>query len=498
MSETSSHRHILRGAAIIGGASIVNVAFGLLRAKASALLLGPTGVGLIGLMQNLLLITGAIAGLGLSYVGARQIAEAATRDDEAQLADARRALSWGAAGLAVSAGGLLWALREPFAAIVLGRPPLADDIGWLALALALTVASVSQSALLTGLRRIGDMARVTILSSLLATFAGVGVLLAFGSRGLMAFVLAAPAATYLFGLLYVAALPKSRGPPASLPRLARSWRELVRLGAPVMVAGLATIVAQFVVRTLVERRLGGAALGHMQAAWSISITYTSFVIQAMGAEYFPRLTAGIQDRATVNRLANEQTEVTLLLAGPVFLVILGAASWVIRLLYSGQFVEAASVLRWQIVGDIFKIAGWPLIFVLLAAGRNRLFLALESAAGVLFVLLTWAGLRPFGIVSTGLAFLSIYFLYLVVIYIIVNRQTGFAWDRAVLFGLVSILTLSCATVYASSLGAATGAIFGGLAALAMGVFALMRLRTLLGTPAPLQAIVRRLLPWRRP
>ncbi len=110
------------------------------------------------------------------------------------------------------------------------------------------------------------------------------------------------------------------------------------------------------------------------------MTYIGFVLTAMGTDYYPRLTAAIHDHATVNRLVNEQTEVALLLAGPVFLAMLGLAPWVIQLLYSSRFRPAVDVLRWQMLGDVLKVASWPLGFIILAAGDGRTFMLTESLA----------------------------------------------------------------------------------------------------------------------
>ena len=53
--EQSSHKQILRSSFIIGGASVINILVGLLRMKVVAVLLGPAGVGLIGILNNLML-----------------------------------------------------------------------------------------------------------------------------------------------------------------------------------------------------------------------------------------------------------------------------------------------------------------------------------------------------------------------------------------------------------------------------------------------------------
>ena len=94
MSKDASYRQILRSSVIIGGASVVNIFVGLLRIKVAAVLLGPAGVGLIGLLTSLASTASAVAGLGFGNVGTRQIAEAAGRSDAAANAAVRRALFW--------------------------------------------------------------------------------------------------------------------------------------------------------------------------------------------------------------------------------------------------------------------------------------------------------------------------------------------------------------------------------------------------------------------
>jgi len=66
---SGSYRQILRSSSIIGGASVINIAVGLLRVKVAAVLLGPAGVGLIGLLSNLAGTASAIAGLGVGRTG---------------------------------------------------------------------------------------------------------------------------------------------------------------------------------------------------------------------------------------------------------------------------------------------------------------------------------------------------------------------------------------------------------------------------------------------
>jgi len=382
-----SYGRILRSTSIIGGASIANLFIGLLRLKVAAILLGPSGIGLIGLLQSLMTTASGVAALGFGTVGTRQIAEAVSQKDARHLDEARRALFWGSLALALAGGAVVWALRDVLAARIMGNPSLSESVGWLGLAVALTVASGSQGALLNGLRRIGDMARVSFASAIFSTVLGIAALLIWGESGIVAFVVAAPLASFIVGHWYVAKLPPVGSGITPIRVLASHWKALARLGTSFMITGLVGSIGHLAVRTLIQRDLGDHALGQFQASWVIAMTYIGFVLGAMGADFYPRLVATMHDHAAAKKVVNDQTEVALLLAGPVLLAILATAPWVLELLYSTAFKEAAVVLRWQVLADVLKVASWPLSYALLESGGGLTYLLSDWVCTALFVCL---------------------------------------------------------------------------------------------------------------
>jgi len=48
MTKKHTYGQILKSSAVIGGSSMLNIAIGIIRTKAMAMLLGPSGVGLMG------------------------------------------------------------------------------------------------------------------------------------------------------------------------------------------------------------------------------------------------------------------------------------------------------------------------------------------------------------------------------------------------------------------------------------------------------------------
>src|SRR3954467_9292253 len=81
----SSYGEILKSSALIGGSQVMNVAIGIARTKAMAMLLGPAGFGLAGLYNSIVDLAQNIAGMGVNSSGVRQIAEAAATDDTNQI-----------------------------------------------------------------------------------------------------------------------------------------------------------------------------------------------------------------------------------------------------------------------------------------------------------------------------------------------------------------------------------------------------------------------------
>ena len=492
--QVASYRRILKSSSIIGGASVINILIGLVRTKLVAVLLGPTGIGLVSLYTSLMSTATAVATMGIGTIGTRQIAQALSQDDERALAVVRRAMFWGSLLLASAGALVVWSLREILAVRVLGGAEHATLVGWLALGVALSVAGASQGALMQGMRRIGDMARLSMFGSLLNTVLGVALLWQWGQAGLVAYVLIGPLSSFVLGHWYVSRLPKVAANPIAMKEMAHQWQTLLRLGIPFMGAGLVGALVQLWIRVEVRNTLGAESLGHFQAAWTISMQYIGFVLAAMGADYYPRLSGVIHDHKAATRLVNEQTEIALLLSAPVFIAMIGLTPWVIHLLYSNAFAPAVDVLRWQILGDVLKVASWPLGFVILAAGAGKTFFITETIAMVVMGGLIAGLSSSVRLQITGIAFLACYVIYLPLVYWLAKRRIGFEWTGAVA-RLAPIVFVLCAAVALISMTYWWGAIVAIVLSLAFGVYTLARLAHMSNIGGPVGKIATWLQKW---
>jgi len=104
---SDSYAEILKSTTLVGGSQVINIFIGIVRTKFMAVLLGPAGVGLMGMYQAVTGMVGTVTGLGIGSSGVRQIAEAAGSGDQFRIARTifalrRTALVLGMAGLLLS------------------------------------------------------------------------------------------------------------------------------------------------------------------------------------------------------------------------------------------------------------------------------------------------------------------------------------------------------------------------------------------------------------
>src|SRR2546426_6023362 len=135
---TPAGRHtygqILKSSALMGGSTVANIAVSVVRAKAMALLLGPSGVGLLGLYSSILNLTHSVAGMGINQSGVRQIAEAAGSGETQRVARTAAALRRTSMFLGVLGAVLLVVFCRAISVWTFGSSEFAAPVALLALA----------------------------------------------------------------------------------------------------------------------------------------------------------------------------------------------------------------------------------------------------------------------------------------------------------------------------------------------------------------------------
>jgi antigen flippase len=444
--DVGSYRTILRSTSLIGGASVINIFIGMVRTKFVAILLGPVGVGLLGLYTQITAVVNAVSGMGVATSGVRQVAEAVSTEDRSKVA--RTVLTLHRTAWVTGALGMLGVmfLCVPISKLTFGTATHAWAVAFLGVTILLTSLASAQSCVLRGTRRVGDVARVTVLGSLGATVVSIPCYYVWGVDGIVVGLVLTAVATLATSWWYARRVP--------VLRIVMSWRDsgkeagpLLSLGINFMASALLATGATYVVQAILTRKFGVAGLGMYQAAFSLSGALISFVIGAMGADYYPRLTAVAYDDASVRRLMNHQAQVSVLLALPGLAAMMVFAPIVVRLFYARDFAAAVPILRWCLVGILGRMLSSSLGFVLLAKGKGRTYLAAEAFSCALQIVTVLVFTRLRGLEGAGIAFMVLYVVYAGVLLALVKWIAGGGWNRhtvtiaALAMGVMGLLML---------------------------------------------------------
>jgi len=437
----SSYLHILKSSALIGGASIVNIGLGIVRTKAMAILLGPAGVGLMGLYGSVADLAQSIAGMGINSSGVRQIAEAVGSGETECVARTATVLRRIAFLLGLIGAVLLVAFSRQVSLVTFGTDQHANAVALLSIAVFFTSISGGQTALIQGMRRIKDLAHMSMLGTLFGAGIAIPLIYFFREDGVV------PSLIGIAGMTIAASWWYSRKVPI-LP-IAMSFGEmrteaaaLLKLGFAFMACGLLSLGSAYAIRTLIVHMSGLDSAGLYQSAWTLGGLYVGFILQAMGADFYPRLSAIATNNEACNRLVNEQAQISLLMAGPGVMATLTFAPLVIALFYSAKFAPAVAPLRWICLGLMLRVIAWPIGFIILAKKAQTIFILTELAATTVHIGLAWTFVHRFGLTGAGAAFFGLYVWHTSLIYFIVRRITGFRWSAQNRRSILAVLSLA--------------------------------------------------------
>ena len=466
----NTYGQILKSSALIGASSAVEICLRIVRTKAMAVLLGPAGVGLLGLYASIADLAQMVAGMGINSSGVREIARAVGSGEADALARTVRVLRRTSILLGAVGASLLVLFSERVSATTFGGEQPAAFVALLSLAVLFRLTAAGQQAVVQGMRRIADLARIAAWDALFGTCITIAMVYFLREAGLVPALVAAAATNLLLSWWYGRKVEIQRVAMTAV-QTRHAVSALLKLGFAFMASGILMMGSAYVIRVIVLRTAGVEAAGLYQSAWTIGGLYLGFILQAMGTDFYPRLTAASHDDSESNRLVNEQTQIGVLLAGPGVLATLALTPLVLTALYSTKFQAAVEPLRWICLGMMLRVITWPLGFILVSRGLRSLFVGIDLACALVHIGLAWVFVAAYGVAGAGMAFFGSYLFHALAIYPLVRRVTGFRYSRAnhrLLLLFLSLIGLVFSGFYL--LPSAWATAVGALAAVGSGVY----------------------------
>ena len=424
----NTYGQILKSSVLIGGSSVIGIFSRIIRVKFVAYLLGPAGVGLFGVYNSVALLAENIAGLGVSSSGIRQIAAAKSTGDMERVALADAVLQRTSLVLGLIGAVALALLARPISIVTFGDADHTRAILYLSIGVFLQLIAWGELALVEGLRRIADVAKASVIATVIGTLLGVPLVYWFGQDGVV------PSLVLLNFLALATAwwysrkvgLPKPHIKPA---QVFEEVSELLKLGSIFMMGWMLQSAVAYLARTLILRRSGLDAAGLYQSAWAMGGLYAGLIIQSMAADFYPRLTSAAKDNALTNRLVNEQARLGMLIAGPGVLITVTFTPLVMTLFYTAKFTAAVDVMRWISVGTLLQVVTWPMGYILVAKNQRVLYFWSELCGAIFYATACWVFISKWGLNGAGIAFFAYCAFHGLFNYPIIRHLSHFRWSR---------------------------------------------------------------------
>ncbi len=367
MENNNSYKQILKATSLFGGVQVYNILIAIIRSKFIAILLGPYGMGIAGLLTS---TTGLITGLtnfGLRTSSVKNIAEANGKGNLTKvyiIITVLRRWVW-ITGLL---GALLTLILSPWLSqLTFGNKDYTMAFVLLSVTLLLNQLSAGQQALLQGLRKLQYLAKASVIGSSLGLLVSVPLYYLFGINGIVPAIILSSVTSLALSWYFSHKITFPKIKVSKLRTIAEGKKMLV-MGFLISLSGLITMGVGYIVRIFINYTGGIEDVGYYNAGFAIINTYVSMIFSAMAVDYYPRLSSVAFDNLQAKKTINEQAEITILLLSPLIMVFLVFIHWIVILLYSTKFLPINEMIQWASLGMFFKAASWAIAFVFLAKG----------------------------------------------------------------------------------------------------------------------------------
>lgn len=424
----SSYRQIFKATSIFGGVQVFNILVSVLRAKFIAVIVGPLGIGVFGLLTSTLNLITSVTSFGLGVSSIKDIALANEQEDHGQLLKVTSILNklvWYTGGF----GMILTLILSP----LLSKLTFDNyDYTWSFILLSITLLlgqlTLGKDAILQGTRQLKWLAYANILSSAISLLVTFPLYFFYGIKGIVPGIIIMSCVTLIITQFFYGRL-KFVSIKVNFTETWAQGKEMLRLGLFLSLSGIIATACSYGVRIFITRFGGLEQVGYYNAGFGIINSYVGIIFTAMATDYYPRLSAGINDKITFSTTINQQGNVALIILGPILTTFIVFVNLAITILYSKEFLPTQSMMQYAILGIFFKAASWLLGFLVLAKGDTKLFFWSELVYNCYQTLLSCTGFYILGLDGLGISFIVGYVLYLIQMLYISKNRYDFNFDN---------------------------------------------------------------------
>lgn len=440
-NQTSSYRSIFKATSLFGGVQVYQILIGIIKSKFIAILLGPAGMGIMGLYQSTLDVIKSLTTFGLEQSAVRDISEANSSGDFNRIGRTYaivKRLVWLTGIVGLTAAIIFSPLLSQW---TFGNKDYTWGFIILSSTLLLNQIYAGQRVLLQGMRRLKDLAKASAFGSTFGLVVSIPLYYWIGVDGIVPTMVLISVTAVLLSWYYSRKIPIKNVQVSTKDALINGT-SMLKMGVAMSVSSMLVAISAYILRWFIRQQGGVDEVGLFSAGFLITNTYVGMVFTAMGTDYYPRLASVNKDNDKCAEIINQQGEIALLIIAPIILSCIIFIPFIIRLIYSEEFLAANNYIMYAVCGMLFKAASFVISYVFLAKAEAKLFTINETLANVYMLLLNIGGYYLAGLTGLGVSFVLGYFLYMMQVYFISRMRYAFKFSASflrlfiILFGFV--------------------------------------------------------------
>ena len=435
-----TYKSIAKANSIFGGVQLINILIGIIRSKFVAIILGPSGIGLMGLFQSTLDLIKSGTNMGLSTSAIRDVSIAYNTNDINKIKSTKTIVSrlfW-ITGLL---GTLITYISAPYLSeITFSNTNYTIHFRILSIVLLINQLTAQHNVILQGMRQLKKLARANIIGSILGLVINIPLFYFLGENGII------PALILIALFSYLVAWYNSN--KLNLENQNISWKEtfikggsMLKMGFMLSLTGFMDMLTIYIIKVAIQDWGSLADVGLYTAGFAIVQQYVNLIFGAIGTDYFPRLCAASNNKTEYCEIANKQFEIMILVLTPLVLIFISFSPILLYILYSSKFLSVSMMINWIAFGMLLRAYSWCPGYLYLAKGDTKLYFIIYIVTFFVNIILYLGGYKLGGLTGLGIAFPLLNFIVIVMGLYIIYKKYNFVYSRTsnilILFSLIA-------------------------------------------------------------
>jgi O-antigen/teichoic acid export membrane protein len=414
MIKEKSYSSVFKATSVFGGVQVFVIIVGIIREKIIAILLGPIGIGTIGVLSNLITLVYSLIGFGVPTSSIKFIAEKEKSKERVIFIVRRIILITAVLGLILT---ILFASEISYMIFKNDDKSYIYSIMITGFAVLFYGLESGELAVLQANRKIKDIAKARIFSSLLGLILTIPIYYVWRIDGI-AYSLVVIYLINCLVIFYFSSDYKLQLNNLKIKEFIFESKSIIKLGFFISLSALIIGLVNFISKYFILSIGSFTDLGYYETGNKLVSGYVGVVFVAMAKDYFPRISTVNKNNVKIEELANTQIEVAFLFLMPILVIFSVSVEFILKILYSNDFIIVKSYIYIAILGLIFKLVSWTLSYIVLAKGESFTFFLYEFTGGCILLIANYSGFKYYGLQGLGIAFLIYNIIYCIILLII--------------------------------------------------------------------------------